>query len=223
MTSAKRLGRVIGLILVVQMTVAPLVYFRWMTPVTGRTFLETAAGSALQVKVALLLTFLLGVLTFASAIVLMPVIRRGSERMAALFVAMSVVGVATLAFESLAIRNMLNLSEAYARTGAESGVLQTLSGLARSAWVSAHFTNLMVAHGTMFVLYVILFRFRLVPRLITGPGMAGAILSTSAVTATLLGVRFSFLTILPVALCQLALVFWLLARGFEERQPAVAL
>ena len=90
--------------------------------------------------------------------------------------------------------------------------------MARSTWIGAHHTNLMVAHVTIFVLFVILFRFTLVPRALAALGMAASLLSTTAVTMPLLGYRLVFLLILPLGLTNLALILWLIVRGLEERQ-----
>jgi uncharacterized protein DUF4386 len=216
--SAKSVGRIIGLMFLVQMLLAPLVYLRLMRPVTAPGFLTSAAGSALQIRVAVLLTFGLGALTLAIAITATPVFRRYSERMALAFLALSIVGLATLAMESLAIRNMLSLSQEYAKAGAANELLLTLGGIARSTWYGAHFTNLMIAHGTGFVFYCILFRFALVPRALGVFGMAATLLSITAVAMPLLGYRFVFLMLIPVALSQLGLMPWLIVRGLQERR-----
>lgn len=218
MQSAKSAGRIIGLALLVQLLLALPVYFVWMRPVTGSGFLANAAGSAAQVRVALLLTFVLGAMTFTAAIAALPVFRRYSERLAFAYLALSVVGLATLAMESIAMRNMLSLSLEYAKAGAANELLQTLGGLARSTAVAAHHTNLMVAHGTVLLLYVILYRFALVPRALAACGMAASLLSTTVVTMPLLGYRLVFALVTPAALTNLALMLWLIVRGLAERQ-----
>jgi hypothetical protein len=218
MRSAKSVGRIIGVMFLVQGLLAPPVYLRLMRPVTIRDFLATAAGSALQIRVAVLLSFVLGGLTLAVAIAAMPVFRRHSERMALALLALSIVGCATLAVESIAIRNMLSVSQEYAKAGAANELVQTLGGMARSTWISAHFTNLMVAHGTGVVFYSILFRFALIPRALAAFGMAASLLSLTAVIMPLFGYRFVFLMLMPVGLSQLALILWLIVRGLDERR-----
>lgn len=218
MRSAKSVGRIIGLALLFQLLLALPVYFVWMRPVTSPDFLATAAGSALQVRVALLITFVLGAMTITAAIAALPVFRRYSERMAFAYLALSVVGLSTLAMESIAMRNMLSLSLEFAEAGAAHELLQTLGGLARSTMIAAHHTNLMVAHGTLLLLYVILYRFALVPRVLSALGMGASLLSTTAVTLPLLGYRLVFLLVMPAAAVNLALILWLIVRGLEERQ-----
>ena len=216
LNSARGTGRVIGALFLVQVILATPVYIVMLRPVTALGFLATAAESAFQVRLAVLLSLGLGALTLAIAIVGLPVLRRYSERMAITFLALTIVNLTTLAIESIALRNMLALSREYARRG-PGELLQTLGGLAHSTWYMAHHTNVTVAHAAVFVFNWILFRFALVPRTLAALGMAATLLSTTGLALPLLGFRFTLLLIIPTALTQLALVFWLLARGFESR------
>lgn len=219
MTSTKSVGRTIGVALLVQVLLAPPVYFRWMRPGTAPDFLENAAGNATAIRIALVLTFLLGMMTFTVALAALPIVRRHSDRMAFAFVALSVVGLSTLAAETIAARNMLSLSLEYAKAGAPSDLLQTLGGLARSTWLSSHYTNLMFAHGTVFFLFVILYRFALVPRPLAALGLGASALSTTVVTSPLLGYPLPFRLIIPMALTNAVLILWLMVRGLEQREP----
>lgn len=221
MRSAKNVGRSIGLLFLVQVVLATPVYIVLLRPVTALGFLASAAGSAMQIKVAVLLSFGLGALTLSIAILGLPVFRRYSERMALAFLALSIINLATLAIESIALRNMLSLSQEYAKASAAHELLQTLGGLAHSTWYMAHHTNVMFAHAAVFVFNSILFHFALVPRALAAMGMAATLLSTTAVTRPLLGYRFVFLLIVPTALTQLALILWLVVKGFAERQGIV--
>jgi hypothetical protein len=217
-SSAKSIGRIVGVLLLVQVLLAPLAYtqFGLIGPVTARSFLADAAGSAMQIRVAVLLAFVLSALTLAVALAAMPIFRRHSERLALLFLALSVVGLATQAIESVAVRDMLSMSLIYVKADAPKELLDTLGPMARSRWSSAHFTNLVLGHVKAFVLFVILLRFALVPRALAAVGVAATLLSITATTMPLLGYRFSYLMIMPTALTQLALTLWLIVRGFAE-------
>ena len=219
MRTAKSVGRIIGVLFLVQVLLAPPVYTQWgmMGSVTAPDFLVNAAGKAMQIRVGVLLTFVLSALTLAAALVALPVFRRHSERMAFLFLAFSIIGLATQVTESVATRDLLSLSLAYTKADAPKDFLETLGTLARSTWSSAHFANLMLGHLKAFVFFVIMYRFALVPRVLGGIGMAATVLSTTAATMPLLGYRFSYLMIAPAAVTQLALTLWLIVKGFEER------
>ena len=219
MITAKSVGRIIGVLFLLQVLLAPPVYTQWgmMGSVTAPDFLVNAAGHAMQIRVAVLLTFVLSGLTLAAALMALPVFRRHSERMAFLFLAFSILGLATQVIESVATRDMLSLSLMYTKADAPKEFLETFGAVARSTWTSAHFVNLMLGHLKAFVFFVIIYRFALVPRVLGGIGMAATLLSTTAATMPLLGYRFSYLMIAPTALTQLALTLWLIVKGFEER------
>ena len=221
MASAKKVGRVIALALSVQVLLAPQVYFAWMRPITGSRFLAEAAGIAPLIRICLLLTFLLSAMTFIAAIAALPLFRAYSERMALSFLALSIIGFGTLAMENVVLRNMLALSEEYAKGATAKELLQVLGGIARETWLGAHFTNLTISHGTIFLLFTILYRFALVPRLLAGLGMAASAVSTAAVAMPLLGRDFVFQLVGPTGLCIVALILWLFVRGLEERQPTL--
>ncbi len=218
--SDRRSGRVVGVLLLLQALMAVPVYTEigMMRAVTGPGFLANAAQSAMQIRVGALLTLVLSALTVAAALVALPLFLRLSPRMAHLFLALCVIGVATQAIESVAIRVLVSMSVMYTKPGAQKEFLETLGAVARSTWSSAHFQNLMLGHIKAFVFFVILYRFALVPRALAAAGIGATLLSITAATLSVLGQRFSYLMIVPAALTQLVLTVWLIVRGFDDRR-----
>lgn len=217
-------GRIIGAALLVQIAAAPPVYFLILPRLTAPGALADAAAHAFPVQAALLGAFVLAAMSLLAAVMALPIVRPRSERMALAFVALAAAGIATMAMETLAARGMLALSLETAKAGAPLELLGTLGTLARSEWRTAHYTNLVVSHGTMLLFWVILFRFALIHRAIAGFGMAAGALSTTAVALPLLGLPFRFIYIMPLGMASLALVTWLLVRGLDDRPtPHVAL
>jgi len=139
--------------------------------------------------------------------------------MALLYLALSVLGLSTSAFDNVAVLNMLSLSQEYATAGAANELFQVLGAMARSARYAAHYINLLVGGITAFVLVSILFRFALVPRALAAFGLATFPVQMTAVAMPLLGYRYQGVMLVPAALSLLALVLWLIAKGFEDRQP----
>jgi hypothetical protein len=223
MRSAKSVGRIIGILLLVQAAAGFVVNFVLMGPVmtVPPGFLVNAAGSALQVRVAVLLGLATGALTVGIAIAAWPVFRRYSQTMALWFLALSVVGFSLLALENISVLTMLSLSQEYAKASATQELFQTIGLLVRSARTSAHYTNLLMTGAMVFVFYSVLWRFALVPRALAAFGLAAVMLQIIAVTMPLFGYRIVFLLILPLGLSQLTLALWLMAKGFEERHHLV--
>ena len=222
MQSAKGIGRVVGVLLLVQALLAPAVYTQWgmIGTLTTPGFLASAAAHATQIRVALLLTLVLSALTLAVALIAVPLFRIYSERMALLFLALAAIGLTTQVMETHASRTMLSISLSYANGGVPKEVLEALAPSARSTWHSAHFTNLMLGHLKMLVFYGIMYRSVLVPRALAAVGLAATVLSTTAATMPLLGLQFSYPMIAPAALAQLALTLWLIIMGFADAARA---
>ena len=225
MPSAKRLGRTIGLALLVQGVLTPPVYAALLPPVTAPTFLATAAAHATSIRAALVLSLILSTITLGVALAVLPIARQHSERLAIGYVAVTALGMATMAAETIAFRNLLALSLEYAKPAAPRELLQSIGAVAYSTAIQTHFTNLLTGHGSLLLLYVILFRLALVPRVLAIAGVIAGVIGIADVAQPLLGSHFSFFWVLPAGLCLFALIARLVVKGLDDRPspaPAVA-
>jgi Domain of unknown function (DUF4386) len=221
MTSAKSIGRTMGILFPAQAATAYVENFVLLAPVlTGSGFLANAAGSAFQVRIAVLLGLAKGALTVGIAITAWPLFRRHSDRMALWFLALSAIGFALHAVEGVSILTMLSLSQEYAK-GSGREVLQTAALVARWMRHWAHYASLLIAGGTGFVLYGLLLRFALVPRALAAFGVVAVLLQITAAGMPVFGYPVVFSLLAPLGICQLLLSIWLIARGFGERQQLV--
>ena len=82
-------------------------------------------------------------------------------------------------------------------------------------WV--HFAHLFVGTAGSVVSGWILYRYALVPRLLAALVLATSALATVTLAMPLLGYRFALSTLTPMGLVQVALVLWLIVRGFTDR------
>lgn len=213
----KRIGRMVGALLLAQALIAIPAYTEvgMMSSIISPDFLNQAAGNATEIRTALVLTLLLSGVSLAVALVALPLFRRASERMFWLYFALATVGVATAAIESVVVREMLAMSINHSRPGL-AGFYDALAPAVRSEWSAAHFFNLASGHVKAFLFFLILHRFRFVPRLLAGLGLLATLISTTGATAALLGIPFSYYMIAPAGLVQLATTLWLIWRGFSE-------
>jgi hypothetical protein len=215
--SPRTTGRALGALFLAQVAIAAMVYMRLLPAGNGKGYLDTAAASAPEVRLAVLLATVLAVISVAGAIVAWPLLRRYSERLALAYVFLCLASFAHLAIENTLLRQMLALSTYAAGQGRD--VIAAMGPVVRETWRQAHFANLVFAHAAGFMLHFILFRFALVPRVITGAGMAAALFAMVTVANPLMGGSFRAVTMMPVALVQLGLIVWLLVRGLRETSP----
>ena len=218
MNTAKAAGRIIGVLLLLQLIGGAMVNFVLMAPVFAAPgFLVNAAGHSLQVSLSVLLGLATGMLSVGIAITAFQLFRQYSYAMALWFVVLAVVGFSLTAVENINVMSMLSLSEAYAKANvADRDLLQALRGVVASSRNWTHYIGLIVAGSTLFVFYSVLLRFALVPRILAAFGLGAVVLQIIAVAMPLFGQSIVFLMLMPLGLSQLVLVLWLIAKGLPR-------
>lgn len=218
MTSAKNTGRIIGLLMVVQLS-GLIVPFVLLHPLMGGTeaYLAAAAGYAFQIKVATLLLLANCAVTIGMSIVSYPVFRKYGSALALLLVALSVMMFVMQAVDNAQIMSMVALSHQYLLSGAQDETFQTLAAVAGVTRRWVHYPVLLVIDGWLFVLFGILYRFALVPRPLAAFGLATVVLHFAAITLPLF-VGYPALMPLGAAmgLGQLAIAGWLIVKGYND-------
>jgi hypothetical protein len=223
METAGRAGRIVGVLVLAQMIGGVLVNFVLTAPLFGPPgFLVNAAAHSQQIAISVLLGLAVSAMTLGIAITAFPVFRQHTQALALCYVALATVSLATAAVEQIGVMSMLSVSEAYAKaSAAEREHFQAFRIVVASARNWAHFTGLVLAGSSVFVLYAILYRFALVPRALAAFGLAAAVLQLIAVAMPFFGHEVLFLMLAPLGAIQLVLAFWLMAKGFRGRaQPS---
>lgn len=228
MKSAKSAGRVIGILLPLQMAfglIMPFVLIQGPLAIVPPGFFVDAAANALQIRLAVLIAFVGGALTVGIAITAYPVIRRYSQTMALWFLALCVISLAMDAIHNSTVLGMLSLSQRYAEVGAtDAGLFVAIGTAVRSIRYWAHHTQLLFIGGWIFMFYFILFRHALIPRALALLGLLGIIFQFTGVTFSgFLGYPMIPWMAYPLAPIQFTVAIWLMAKGFDERHsPLVA-
>lgn len=222
MRSTKSAARTIGVLMIAQMVLTPVVNFVLLEPAMAEPgFLANAAPNAAQVTTAVLLLLVMGAVSLGIAITAQPVFREHSRAMSLWLVALAVIGFVGLLAEGLALRSMLSLSQQHAGANpADAGQFAVLAAWARSAWTSAHFINFVLSGASGLVLYGTLLRFGLVPRALAAFGLLAVLVMMAGAVIPLFGHPTQMMLFMPIGLSELALMLWLLVRGF--RDPAAA-
>jgi hypothetical protein len=224
MKSAKSIGRVTGVLLLVHLAVGLWVPFVLLQRLKGPTgFLASAAANAGQVRAAVFLLFVGSAVATGIAIAAWPVFRRYSPAMGLWLVALGVAAFSLQAVDNGALMSMLSLSQESAKAGAaKADLFQALGLVVGSARRWAHYTYLLVAVSWILLLYSLVYRFRLVPRALAAFGVVASVLQIAAVTLrSFLGYPPEMQLAMPLAPAYIALAIWLMVKGFYERQHPV--
>jgi hypothetical protein len=217
-TIAKTAGRVVGALILAQMIAGMLVHLVLTAPLFGVPgFLLNAAAHASQIAFSVLLGLAMAALSIAIVVVVFPLIRPRAEGMALALLALAAASFAVTAVEQISVMSMVSLSEAYAQAGAtEREAFRGLRIVVASARNWAHYVGLIIGGGSVLLLYAAFYRLALAPRALAALGMAAAALQMAAVAMPLFGIGIIFPLLAPLALTQLVLALWLLARGFRS-------
>ncbi len=224
MGAPSRVSRIIGGLILAQMVGGFLVNFVLAAPTFGSPgFLVSAAPHSLQIALSVLLGLATGALSLAIAITAFPVFRQYAYALALLFVALASVSLALAAVEQINVMSTLSLSEAYTNASpAEREPLLALGIVVASSRKWSHYIGLILSGSTIFVLYSILYRFALVPRLLAAFGLVTVLFQIMAVAMPLFGRGVVFLLLAPMGVSHLALAVWLIVKGFRDpAKPAI--
>ena len=215
MNSATRQGRILGLLLLVQLTglIVPFVMLKALYAPPG--FLESAAHGVAQIRWALLLLLANGAVTTGISIFVHPPLRPSGRVLAYALIVLGAAMLVMQAVDNTHVRAMLALSQRNIESAeASRASLETLGALAASARRTAHYTVLLMVGGWMLSFYSALWRARLVPRAIAALGVLAAALHLGGVSLPVLLGYPSLMQVAPgLAVSHGVLIIWLLARG----------
>jgi hypothetical protein len=216
MRAARRAGRIVGLLIIIQMVAGAIVNFALEAPLFDAPgFLVNAASHPKQLGLAVLVALVAEALWIGIAITAFPVFGRRARTMALWFIALAVVILAAAVVENAAVMSMISLSEAFSKASTvEREQLQMVKIVAASARNWAHYMARIIDGGAIFVFYAVLYRLELVPRALAGFGLIAVILMVTAVAMPLFGHPIVFPMLAPLGLSQLTLAVWLIVKGF---------
>ncbi len=219
MTTASNTGRIAGALIIAQGIGGFVTNFVLLQPaIDPPGFLVNAAPHALRVGAAALLGILVGALALGIAITLLPVLRKFSERIALLFVALGGVALSLAAVESGTAMSLLSLSKAYAASGADPASFEGLRGIVGASRNWAHFTHLLIDGLALLTFYAALYRFALVPRAIAAFGLLAVVLQITTISRPFFGAQVLFYLLAPLGIANLAVALWLMIKGFAEKR-----
>jgi hypothetical protein len=221
MTSAKSTGRIVGVLLVLQLA-GLMVPFILLHPVTDADYLSNAAAYSAQIKTAVLLFFANGALTIGISIVAWPVFRQHSAPMAMWLIILGVIMFVLQAVDNVHIMTMLSLSRQYVQGAISGEIANALATTVRMTRRWAHYPVLFAIDFWLMMLYAIVLRFGLAARVLAAFGLFTVLVQFFTVPLpgfleyginTMLGV--------PMAVGILVFAVWLMVKGFEENRDSL--
>lgn len=201
-----------------------------LKPVVGDPAdLAKIAGGERQVFLGALLQLVGAVACPAIALALYPVLREYNPALALGAVAFRAIEATFYVVSVVGLLMLVTLGEEAAQAGAADAALyERLAALvvAGRSWVGFVAAVLFAGLGTLLYDWV-LYRAALVPRWLSGWGIAAAVAMLVAAALAMLGVAAPLSPVhialnAPIAVQEMVLAIWLVARGFARGMPAKA-
>jgi len=138
--------------------------------------------------------------------------------MALWLLALAIASFTLQAVDNAHLLSMLSLSQQYSEAGSEKTELfQNLALVVGAARKWSHYSFLLVIGSWIFLLYSLLYRFRLVPHWLALFGLLGALGQIAGVTLRgLWGFPPETRLAMPLAPAYICLAVWLIVKGFAE-------
>jgi len=220
MSSSRRTALVAGVFyLITFVSIPTLVLYG---PVRNHRDYITTAGADTGVLWGAFLEVVVALAGIGTAVTLFPIVKRQNEGVALGFVAARTLEAAMIFTGVVSLMSLVTLRQ---DLGAAAGADATSLATAGASFVATYRWAFLLGQSLMpginaLLLGSLMYRSRLVPRIIPTVGLIGAPLLIAACIATLFGLIeqvsvWSGLAALPVALWELSLGLWLVVKGFR--------
>ena len=187
-------------------------------------YLIKTAANANQTLLATLFQFVMIVAFLGIAITLYPFVKKIDERLALGFLSFRIIGTVFILIGVILLLLILSISQEYIRTGSSDlPMFQLIGGLLRTGrdFVN-HIAMIVSLNIGGIMLYLVLYKARLVPRWLSVWGIIGAIIT---IIASFL-IMFRLIDIItpeymimniPIAFQELTFAIWLIVKGFDRK------
>jgi hypothetical protein len=216
MASSLTTARITG-VLFLAATVTSILSVAFTSSFDSPGFLVEVAEGESQVMLGMLVQVLWALAVIGIAIVLYPVLRRQDETLALGFFSFRLIEGIFVFFGIISQLALLTLSLALVDGNATAPSYQSAGELLLAVrdWAFLVGPGLVFAISAL-MLNTIFYRSRLVPRWLSGLGLAGALLALAYYVLLFLGVELDEIVMSAlIALQEMVLAVWLIAKGFN--------
>jgi hypothetical protein len=194
--------------------------------VGGGDYLTAASAHSGRLATGVLLQLVMGAAVVSIAVVIYPVLRRGTERLAMGYIVARTLEAVVYVVGATGLLTLTSVSERYvaANDGTRFAALGELI-MAERDWAGHAILDAAVFSVGALVLNAALYRSRLVPRWLSLWGLAGAAAYLAAGLLVMYGLEpLSAAQVVleaPLGLQELALAVWLIVKGFNAGTEAL--
>ena len=217
-------ARLTGVLFIIA-TVADLLGAAARPDLTGTDYLTEVSAQGDRVAAGALLLLFAAFACAGIAISMYPILRKANAGMALGSVVFRTIESVMYVIAVVGLLSLLTLGQQLVSTGAERASLGAVGGLLLSLREHASLAGVFAFCVGAFLYYSALFQSRLIPRWLSGWGIAAIILMTTAALLALFNndaVTGYAPLALPIFLQEMVMAAWLIAKGFNQTAVAAA-
>jgi hypothetical protein len=223
MTSTRKTAVTAGVVFIIA-TVAVLLAGMFVPDLTGADYLTSLAANAPQVGVGALVFLIAYFASAGIAVVMYPVLRTANAGLALGSVIFRTIEAAFYTVALVCLLSLLTLGQQFAAAGAaDRATLQALGDLLLSLRQHAILAAVFSFSLGAFMYYWLFYQSRLVPRWLSGWGIAATVAMLAACVLALFSdtsVSGYIPLAFPIFLQEMVLAVWLIVRGFGRSETA---
>jgi len=220
MNTNKKTAVVVGMLFLIAM-VSSLVGGGMIEPALNNPGgLQNLPAHQTQLVSGVLLELVNAIAVVGIAVLLFPILRKYSEVLALGYVSFRIIEVVMQVISDVIPLSLMTASQEYLANGVPEAASFQTNG---AVWIAARAQLMSTMLGLFFslgafVLYVVLFQTRLVPRWLSVWGFIGAVLILSLNMMGTFGISFNagMILALPIILNEIVLGIWLIVKGFNS-------
>ena len=223
MNSNKKIARIVGVLFILAAVTAIVGLVLYQPILSDPDYLIKGAENANQVILGALLELILVCSAVGTAIMLFPYLRKHNESIALGYLCFRFLEAVIITIGIVSVLSLLSLSREFVSAVAPNLSSFQASGallLAVHDWTFILGPNFMLGVNTIMCSYL-LYKSKLVPRLISVLGLTGATLILVAAVLELFGVilqvsAWGAILAIPVFAYEMTLAVWLIVKGFNS-------
>jgi hypothetical protein len=187
-------------------------------------------GSDTGLRWGALLEVIVGLAGVGTALALFPLVKRQNEAFALGFVTTRVIECAVI---FVGVLSMLSIANLHTGPGATVGLDRASLGLEGASQLGTYKASFLLGQTLMpgmnaLMLGYVMFKSRLVPRIIPALGLIGGPLMISSAAGQIVGINeqyslWSGIALIPIFVWELSLGLWMTFKGFNAKAPLLAL
>jgi len=216
MYSIKKLGRVTGVLLIIQMAIGMLINISLLGPLIFTSdFITKISENTNQVLISILLIIIIKTIGVGVAIMLFSVFKKLHKGFALWYLCLSVILFVIGILDNTIILSLVSFSEEYFKQGVNNtNNLEAIGSILKGTRGWVHMMDLLVSSISLSIFYYLMYMSKFVPRILSILCFFAAILIFINVLLAFFGTGSMYLY-MPMAISQLMFLVWLIIKGFN--------